>query len=157
MAKPKQPPSSTPLREPYPIFKIDRSFAAEGARRNIEVVIWYKRLINATLALVVVSILFSVMSMAFAFIQPMPMLYGSSADGALRSIEYVREPNDQRLIQLRSGLMMEEVSRAQVNSRQSVESLRQGLAVRPVFPTGPSTPVGAAAPAAPAVSPASAQ
>lgn len=145
MAKVQQKPApagtaASAVDNRYHTVLIDRGFAAEASRRNIEIIVWYKRLINATLALVVVASFFSIMAVAFAWLQPLPKLYGSAMDGALRPIDYVRSPADPRLATMRAGLIMEEASRLEL-AKPSVDSVRSQA------PAAPAAP-GAAAPAA---------
>lgn len=108
------------VRDPYPRIAFDRSFAMEAARRNIEIIVWYRRLINATLALVVAAGLFSLLAVGFAVLQPPPKLYGSALDGALRQIDYVRKPGDPRLVDYRNALQMEAASLRETGVKRSV-------------------------------------
>lgn len=118
MAKSKVAPAMPAQREMYPRVDIDRSVAAEASRRNIEIIVWYKRLINATLGLLVASIMFTLVAVLFAAIQPMPALYGTALDGALRPISYVRDSKDPRLEELRASLVSEQMSRKELAKSQ---------------------------------------
>lgn len=98
----------------YDVYQIDRGVAAESARRNISIIVWYKRLIDSTLALLAASIIFTLIAIAFASIQPLPAVYASSYDGTLREIEYVRDLRDPKLANLRANLSREKDSRARL-------------------------------------------
>lgn len=130
-------------REPYPRFKIDRSFAIEAARRNIEIVVWYRRLINATLALVAAACLFSLLAVGFAVLQSPPKLYGSALDGALRSIDYVRQPTDPLLADYRNALQMEAASMRETGVKRNLEPTTRASTP----PVAAPAPLGANAPA----------
>jgi hypothetical protein len=133
------------LMDAYPKVLIDRGFAAESSRRNIEVIIWYKRLINVTLGLLAATFLFSVISVLFAYVQPLPELYGSALDGGLRQIQYVRKPQDPALATLRSGLSSEAVSRRELGAKTSVKLAPQSVApIAAVGPTGESSSAASA-------------
>lgn len=100
--------------ERYEVYAIDRGFAAESARRNISVIVWYKRLIDSTLALLAASIVFTLIAIAFASFSPLPKVYASSYDGTLREIDYVRDVRDPKLATLRANLSREQNSRAKL-------------------------------------------
>lgn len=103
----------------YEVYSIDRGVAAEAARRNISIIVWYKRLIDSTLALLAASIIFTLIAISFASIQPLPKIYASSYDGTLREIEYVRDLRDPKLANLRAGLSREKDSRARLADEAS--------------------------------------
>ena len=112
----------------YPVVEIDRSMAIEAGRRNTSIIIWYKRLIDATIVLTIASILFTMIAVIFAFSQPMPDLYGSALDGSLRRLDYVREKSDPRLQTMRSALLTESARQADLvksdlNVKPSVEAI----------------------------------
>jgi len=107
------------IPERYPRVVIDRSFSAESSRRNIDVIVWYKRLITATLGLLISSCVFTVIAVIFAFTQPLPALYGSSIDGGLRRLQYVRSSNDPDIKNMMQSLVAEDVSRQALLDRQS--------------------------------------
>lgn len=106
-------------REPYPRFELDRGIAAEAARRNIEIIVWYKRLISATLGLLWVAAAFTVLAAIFAWRQPLPQLYASGLDGALMEIPYVRDPRDPDLEALRGGLTREQESQKKLDAARA--------------------------------------
>lgn len=154
---PKTGPAA-PILERYPRVEIDRSFASESSRRNIDVIVWYKRLITAAFALIATSIFFTVVAVLFAFFQPLPSLYGSGLDGSLRKIDYVRAINDPRLGAMRSALTIEEVSRTEIGTKKtSAEKLPMApkpaapAAIAPavVAPTVPNAPSAAPTSVAP--------
>lgn len=123
------------VRERYHREPIDRSFSAESSRRNIEVIIWYKRLINAILGLLVASCIFTMIGVVFAWVQPMPRLYGSAQDGSLRPIEYVRSQADPRLGAMREALSVEDESRKKINVKTgAVEAIRSEGAAPTIAP-----------------------
>lgn len=107
------------IPERYPRIAIDRSFSAEASRRNIDVIVWYKRLINATLGLLVASCIFTIIAVIFAFAQPMPELYGSSIDGGLRRLQYVRSSGDPNIKSMMQSLVAEDISRQALLDRQA--------------------------------------
>lgn len=119
MAKKQAGKIDTKISERYPRVEIDRSFSAESSRRNIDVIVWYKRLINATLGLLIASCVFTIIAVVFAFAQPMPALYGSSIDGGLRSLQYVRSSSDPNIKNMMQSLVAEDVSRQALLDRQA--------------------------------------
>jgi hypothetical protein len=129
-------------REPYLRIPIDRSVAAESSRRNVSVIVWYKRLIDATLGLLIASAVFVFISIFFAWTQPAPELYGTASDGGLRAIDYVRSGSDPRLGKMRQDLAAEESSRAILaDRREGVAGLPKTTAIAP--PQAPAAPAPA--------------
>lgn len=115
------------IRESYPKVLIDRGVAAESSRRNIEIIVWYKRLINVTLGLLVATFFFTVISVLFAFFQPLPELYSTALDGGLRSVKFVRTLQDPSLVSLRSGLFSEQLSRQELAAKTSIKQVAPPL------------------------------
>ncbi len=108
-------------RERYPVFEIDRSPAIEAARRNIGLIVWYKRLVHATLALLAMSSLFTLMSVYFAWSQPLPKVYATSLTGEVFELRYAREPN--------LGIMQKAFQRLSAED-ESKKSLRESEEAR---------------------------
>lgn len=133
--------------EPYPREPLDLGIAAEAARRNVDLVVWYKRLIDSTLGLLAASIIFAAITIIFAWLQPLPKLYGSALDGGLRPIDYVRSSQDPRLTQMRQQLLAEEASRSRLaDQQQGVSGSKAKLSIKPA--SAPPAPAKAVVPPA---------
>lgn len=127
---------------PYPKQIIDRSMMTESARRNISVIIWYKRLISGTFALLLVSAFFTVIAALCAWRQPAPMVYASAIDGPLYQIELSRTGNINELSELLVGLHAEQDSKRALSSERKA-NLQKQEAETPIVPEVTATPAEA--------------
>lgn len=103
----KESQKKTPKVEAYPTEPIARDMGAESSRRNIEIVIWYKRLITGTLGLLALSALFTLLAALFAWRQSPPQVYASAQDGQLYRLEGTKRASPEELGELLKALQSE--------------------------------------------------
>lgn len=147
MAKAKKDDSkiSKNRADPYPVEVINRGMLIESARRNITTIIWYKRLITGTFALLIASAAFTLIAALCAWRQPAPKVYASAIDGPLYEINFSRTGSGNELSELMSLLNAEQDSKNKLSSgkRISMQKMLEQQAAQ----------AAAAAQAGPAVEP----
>lgn len=104
--------------EAYPVEPLALDIGAESSRRNIEVVIWYKRLISGALGLLALSALFTLLAAIFAWRQSPPEVFASALDGQLYRLEGTKNPSPGELGELFKALRSESDHKASLGGQR---------------------------------------
>lgn len=92
---------------------LNLSIQEESARRNVDVVFWYKKMIDWVFVLLIVSMGLISLAGIFALNKPFPDVYASTIDGRVYLLEYSRGL-DEKINELREKIKAEENSRSKV-------------------------------------------
>ncbi len=95
------------VKERYPKFDLDRGIVASSMRWNVGTVIWYKRLIDASIGLLIIAIAALLFSVFFILKQPVPKLYATSIDGTLTLLPYSKNVKSEEFKTIRERLSLE--------------------------------------------------
>ena len=138
--------------EVYPKETLDLDALSEANRRNLGLVLWYKRIINSIILLLGFSGTCIAISTSFAFVQPLPDLYASSQDGVLYRLEYDENADMASISEKVKQLTMEESSKKAKGSLAAA-IIAQGKPLPGDQSSGSNTPGAAAGSAAVGVQP----
>lgn len=105
--------------EAYPREAIAMDIARESARRNIDVIVWYKRLISVSVSLLAASMLFTLVAALFAWRQAPPDVYASAVDGPLYEVDFSRNGSADELTILMRELKAESSSKMALGGQKT--------------------------------------
>ena len=137
--------------EAYPKETLDLDALSEANRRNLGLVLWYKRIINMIILLLGFSGMCIAISTSFAYVQPLPDLYASSQDGVLYRLEYDESADMASISEKVKLLTMEESSKKSKGSLAAA-IIAQGKPLPGV--QGSGNPSGSGSAAGPGLAPA---
>lgn len=109
----------------YPRESIDIGIEEDSIRWHINSIVWYKRLIDSIMGLLIVSIICFFISLIFVLKQPLPLLYATSMDGTLYELPYTRTLKDENFNSIRESLVLEKKDIESMGGQKVLPQIRQ--------------------------------
>lgn len=91
----------------YPREQIRIGIEEDSIRWHINSILWYKRLVDSIVGLLIISCICFFISLIFVIKQPLPFLYATSMDGTLYELPYTRTLKDENFNYIRESLILE--------------------------------------------------